>query len=257
MPEPDDQGELSRKLRAGLAWFNAQSENTRIAIIVAAVLIAPIAIIFVYSFLSDHLVTILISLATLGFLSALAGMIVYWRWKKKNEAEDQRSLQENLQACPSCAEWNEKEAEFCRNCARPFKDQKLLADFLAYANSRPPSEKDLWKEKQVPAQSSPAPAAPSRAPIRTFGAERSFTWAALITMLLYLFLCWPVGAIANMMWLSEADRIYSRTGNSPSGRGCLRLLGWVFILVPVIALVAGFLVGFFGVKAQNLPDLPK
>jgi hypothetical protein len=77
----------------------------------------------------------------------------------------------------------------------------------------------------------------ARRPTRVSPFNRSFTWAALVTMLLYLFLCWPVGVIANLMWLSEAEGIYRKTGVSPAGRGCLKLLGLVFVLVPFVLIV--------------------
>lgn len=248
MPESDQQSSAAgsagplRSLQAAVAWFRRQSENTRIILLLAAILIGPIAIIVLYSFLSDHWVGILTLFATMGFLSSLGGALWYLRLRRQDKAEDNLRIGGQSLACPSCAEWNDKEAEFCLNCARPFKDQKLLADFLAYQDRRPSAEREAWsRQKETRKDPGPAPAPPrvSTRPIqgRSLLAGRSFTWAALVTMLLYLFLCWPLGAIANLMWLSEAERIYERTGTSPAGRGCLKLLGLVFILVPFVLVV--------------------
>src|SRR5205814_2444979 len=116
----------------------------------------------------------------------------------------------------------------------------------AYRDQR---EKQGKREKEVRSASPPSASAPMSVPAgpslrkRASPFNRSFTWAAVVTMLLYLLLCWPIGVIANLMWLSEAEAIYRRTGTSPPGRGCLKLLGVVFVLLPFVALVLGILSG--------------
>jgi hypothetical protein len=261
MPEPDKQsaaagsGGLLQSLQDGVTWFRGQSENTRIVLLLAAILVGQIALIALYSFLSDHLVAILMAFAGVGLLSSLGSAIWYLWLRRQDKAEDRRRLEGQSQACPSCAEWNDKEAEFCLNCARPFKDQKMLAEFLAYQERRPSAEREAWSRgKETTKEPSPAPAPPPARPSRgkSLPAGRSFTWAALVTMLLYLFLCWPIGAIANLMWLSEAERMYERTGVSPAGRGCLKILGVVFILVPFVLVVIVVLVLYLQSKGVSV-----
>jgi hypothetical protein len=244
-------GDLLQRLQTGLGWFNRQSENTRISLIVAASIIGPIGMIALYSFISDNFVTILVLLAVMAFLSVGTGLVLYFRMKRQNEAPP---VPENSIACPSCGDVNGQEAEFCRNCARPFKDQKMLAEFLAY-RERNPVKDDAWSPAPPQAPSAPTAAPPPPRRQVVLATDRSFTWPAVMTLLLYLFLCWPIGALANLMWLSEADKIYRRTGVSPSGRGCLRLLGWAFILVPFMLAV---IIGIFLYQSRGtmVPQAP-
>ncbi|HVE42140.1 MAG TPA: hypothetical protein VNM14_19755 [Planctomycetota bacterium] len=203
-------GGLVARLQAGLSWFNRQSENTRIGILVGASILGPIGLIALYSFLSDHLVAILVVFASMGLLSSLGGAIFYLRLRRQAAAAE----------APPIAE---KEIDF--------RDP-----------TPPPAPAATY-----------VPAVPSR-PARVSPFNRSFTWAALVTMLLYLFLCWPVGVIANLMWLSEAEGIYRKTGSSPPGRGCLKLLGLVFILVPFVLIVVAVLVVYL--HGQGVPMVP-
>jgi hypothetical protein len=205
-----DAGGLAGKLKAGLAWFNRQSENTRIGLLVGASIIGPIGLIALYSFLSDHLVAILVGFASLGFLSSLGGLIFYLRLRKQA-------------AAPGEPESKQGEIGF-----------------------RDPTPPPAPAPVPVGVPSAPRPLKERLAPF-----HRSFTWPALITMLLYLFLCWPVGVIANLMWLSEAEGVYRNTGSSPPGRGCLKLLGVVFILVPFVLIVVAVLVGYL--QSQGVP----
>ena len=219
MGEPDsasDAGGLVGKLKAGFAWFNRQSENTRVGLLVGLSILGPIGLIALYSFLSDHLVAIFVVFASLGFISSLGGAIFYLRLRKQAAAAE-------------AGEPGEK-------------------DEIGFRDPTPPP---------APVPTSVPAAAPRPLKERLAPFNRSFTWPALITMLLYLFLCWPVGVIANLMWLSEAEGVYRRTGSSPPGRGCLKLLGIVFILLPFVLIVFAVLVSYLqskGVPVLNPKD---
>ena len=60
---------------------------------------------------------------------------------------------------------------------------------------------------------------------------KSYTSAAIITMLIYPFLFIP-GFIANLLWYNEAKRMENIAGESLPGVGCL----WVELIVGTIML---------------------
>ena len=67
-------------------------------------------------------------------------------------------------------------------------------------------------------------------------ATRTYDSKALVTLLLYL-LAWLPGVVANILFLSCAKRDEQMSGVSPSGKGCLVAMLWVFVIVPIGSLV--------------------
>ena len=63
---------------------------------------------------------------------------------------------------------------------------------------------------------------------------RSYVTPAIVTLILYWIGFGIVGIIANFVYLSSANREWSRTGHAPEGRGCLVALLWCFVWIPLI-----------------------
>lgn len=86
-------------------------------------------------------------------------------------------------------------------------------------------------------QQSPPPQNQPLDYMRQAAALRSYTTPAMITLALY-FLFWIPGVIANIVYLVAANDDRRKSGLDPQGRGCLLMLGIVFILLPVFGFCA-------------------
>ncbi|MDO8669945.1 MAG: hypothetical protein Q7O66_00760 [Dehalococcoidia bacterium] len=67
---------------------------------------------------------------------------------------------------------------------------------------------------------------------RRAAAMRSYVTPAILTLLLYLFLWWP-GAIANIVYWQAANNDANLIGRDPEGKGCLTVMVWLFVILPV------------------------
>ena len=76
-------------------------------------------------------------------------------------------------------------------------------------------------------------------------AQKSFTGRSFIVWLLY-WLFWFPGLIMNIVWLNEASRVKRLVGQSPPGYGCLWTLLIVYLVLPILAVVAFLVVIMFG-----------
>lgn len=79
-------------------------------------------------------------------------------------------------------------------------------------------------------------------------ASKSFTGKAILTLILYWIGFYIIGLIANIAFLSSANKSRSISGISPSGRGCLVFLIWFHLIIPILLILA--FVGVF-----SLPSL--
>jgi hypothetical protein len=75
-------------------------------------------------------------------------------------------------------------------------------------------------------------------------ATKSFTGAAVITLVLY-FLLWIPGLIANILFYKEAREVKRVTGRAPAGMGCLSFMFWASV-IPFILLIAVIIPAMFG-----------
>jgi hypothetical protein len=66
-------------------------------------------------------------------------------------------------------------------------------------------------------------------------ASKSFTGAAVLTLVLY-FILWIPGLIANILFYREAREVKRVTGRAPAGMGCLSAMIWGSI-IPFILLI--------------------
>jgi hypothetical protein len=82
---------------------------------------------------------------------------------------------------------------------------------------------------------------------RDFRPRRNFTESAVLVLVMY-WLFYPVGAILNFVYLSEARAVVRDTGRQPEGRGCLLALLVVCFWVP-LALGLIFVAGCIAVTA--------
>jgi len=72
--------------------------------------------------------------------------------------------------------------------------------------------------------------------------QKSFTGKAFLTWFLY-WLLWFPGMIMNLVFLSEARRVTRLTGESPPGTGCLWLLIWTHLILPLLLVFVGVTMG--------------
>ena len=78
---------------------------------------------------------------------------------------------------------------------------------------------------------------------------RSYTTPAIITLVLY-FIFWLPGAIANLVYLSQARNDRRLTGHQADGHGCLVALAIVFVALPIVGFcLAAFAFGLVGAGA--------
>lgn len=71
---------------------------------------------------------------------------------------------------------------------------------------------------------------------RRAAAARSYTTPAVITMLLY-FVGWVPGLVANLIYLTAANRDQRMSGVEPEGKGCLIQLLLAFVALPLLLFV--------------------
>ena len=69
-------------------------------------------------------------------------------------------------------------------------------------------------------------------------ASKSYTGAAILTLILYYIGFYIIGLIANLIYLSAANKSKKISGVSPSGKGCLLFLLWFPFIIPVIFILA-------------------
>jgi len=67
--------------------------------------------------------------------------------------------------------------------------------------------------------------------------NKSWVGQAFLTLALYLFLFWIVGFIANIVFISSANRTKEVIGQNPPGYGCLISLLIIFGILPLIAVL--------------------
>lgn len=69
-------------------------------------------------------------------------------------------------------------------------------------------------------------------------ASKSYVGAAWLTLLLYYIGFYIIGLIVNLVYLSKAKETMKITNHSPSGKGCLTLLLWTHLIIPIIFILA-------------------
>lgn len=63
---------------------------------------------------------------------------------------------------------------------------------------------------------------------------KSYVGTAFLTLLFYYVGFYIVGLICNLVFISQANNSKRIAGSSPSGRGCLFLLIWVHLVIPIL-----------------------
>ncbi len=64
---------------------------------------------------------------------------------------------------------------------------------------------------------------------------------AVLTFAFY-WLAWVPGAVANWVFLAQADRLQRETGTKPAGKTALALMFWLFLALPAGLALAAVLV---------------
>lgn len=72
---------------------------------------------------------------------------------------------------------------------------------------------------------------------RALHSSKSYVGAAILTWALYYIGFFIIGLIVNIVYLSSSKKTMLITGSSPSGRGCLWLLLWFHLIIPLILIV--------------------
>jgi len=112
-----------------------------------------------------------------------------------------------------------------------------------------PSPAPVVPQPPPPPPPSPAPVAPQPPPHAgvsqpgmgtelavALAAQKSFGSKAFLCWVMYWFF-WLPGFIMNIVYLNEAKQVEQLTGSKPPGKGCLSLLLFVYVTVPLILLV--------------------
>jgi hypothetical protein len=63
-----------------------------------------------------------------------------------------------------------------------------------------------------------------------FVEAKDYLPAAIVTLFAYCTV-WPVGLVANIVWLREASNVEKDLGTAPPNKGCLVWLMWFNLLV--------------------------
>ena len=85
--------------------------------------------------------------------------------------------------------------------------------------------------------------------VKAIHASKSFVGHAVGALVLYYIGFYVIGLIANLLFLSSAQKTMKITGSSPPGRGCLLFLFWTHLVIPLI-----FVLGFLGVVSLPFMD---
>lgn len=78
-------------------------------------------------------------------------------------------------------------------------------------------------------------------------AAKSYLGSAVLTLLLYYVGFFIIGLICNLVFISKSNESKRITGSNPSGRGCLFVLLWVHLILPILAVILLFVLGGFAV----------
>lgn len=81
--------------------------------------------------------------------------------------------------------------------------------------------------------------------IKAVHASKSYVGSAFLTLLLYYIGFYIVGLIFNLVYLSKSNESKRIIGASPSGRGCLIVLLWVHIILPLLVILFLLVSGVF------------
>jgi hypothetical protein len=74
-----------------------------------------------------------------------------------------------------------------------------------------------------------------------FVESKDYLPSAIMTLFAYMTI-WPVGLVANVIWLREANDVEKDLGETPPNKGCLVTLLWVNMIAAGVACF-----GFFAV----------
>lgn len=69
-------------------------------------------------------------------------------------------------------------------------------------------------------------------------ASKSYTTSAFLTLIAYWIGFYIGGLVLNLIFLSQANKSKRILGENPSGRGCLVLLLWTHLIIPIVLLLA-------------------
>jgi hypothetical protein len=157
-------------------------------------------------------------------------------------------ISSNLSVCPGCSSRLIKcrncgnlvfyKADKCPNCGEDPKRAKSKEDLSI-------DEKQRGLQKLYDEGVRIKTGAPSIQTIRSSSnlsyipvtPEKSFTGKAILTLVLYYIGFWIGGFIANLIFLNESKREARRLGRSPDGAGCLGILWFFHVTLPIIAII--------------------
>jgi hypothetical protein len=77
-----------------------------------------------------------------------------------------------------------------------------------------------------------------------FVESKDYRSSAIFALFAYV-LIWPVGLVANIIWLREASQVEKDLGETPPNKGCLVTLLWVNMIAAGIACFGFFAVVYF------------
>lgn len=151
--------------------------------------------------------------------------------EERRQREEQARVEAERMPCPTCGHWVARNAEFCPDCARPFRDAVALREFLLRREALDVERQRLELERSRLQQRVP------RRPIvrrPAYPAEIS-SWA-IVSFVLALVGLGPFAVICGLIALSE-----SGTRGKPFAiiglvLGLIETAAWVFLLSGVMML---------------------
>jgi hypothetical protein len=153
-----------------------------------------------------------------------------------------------LKHCPQCGQCLMNTAPKCIKCGFDFiKDAKVdnhvkkrneaMSKLVsAGAKANPQTSLAHQPRNQLARTSTPDTAAPVTSVLYENKHPKSLTFKAIVTLILYYVGFWILGFVANLIFLGEANREKERTGQSPSGSGCLSILFFFHVQLPLFIL---------------------
>lgn len=141
------------------------------------------------------------------------------------------NCQSKLKHCPNCGALLLHTAKICPTCKSDLAEEEAAQNY----NEKRQKALNSLRVAGAEAQGETVYKSPN-APLEVHivSPPKPFIWQSILTFFLYYLGFWIIGFIANLIFLGDAKREKERTGRTPSGSGCLDILIFFHVTVPVL-----------------------